>query len=314
MPEERPMARFQVEERLAQLLSHLGLNQAHFVARLDTDWTGLVVHHPELITSLTLICPGSMDATALHPLGSRLLVVNDDQPTGAQVTQAMEQLPDATLVTLADYAGYGWADIAADRPNEIDSALLAFVSQIEEGQSADRAATLPQGTGEFADITYHVRRSGPPLVLLPLRLAPSQWDPLLPVLSARYCTITLSGASVGTIAMLEARRHSDYLRLVHTVLDTTPLHPGERVLEVGCGSGSLSRWLAQHTGGANPIIGTDISRYMVQEAEALATTEEVNEVVEFREGNAEALPFADNRFHNFPHYVVHHIVGGMKKT
>ena len=121
-----------------------------------------------------------MDATALHPLGSRLLVVNDDQPTGAQVTQAMEQLPDATLVTLPDYAGYGWADIAADRPGEIDAALREFVTQIEAGQSAAGPTTLPQGTGEFAGITYHIRGSGPPLVLLPLRLAPLSGIPYCP--------------------------------------------------------------------------------------------------------------------------------------
>ena len=70
MPAEMPMVRFQVEERLAQLLSLLGLRQAHFVARLNTDWTGLVAHHPDLITSLTLICPGHIDATLLNPLGS----------------------------------------------------------------------------------------------------------------------------------------------------------------------------------------------------------------------------------------------------
>src|SRR5947208_1613917 len=50
-------SRFQVEERLAQLLAHLGLDQAHFAARLDNDWTGLVLRRPELVTSLTLVCP-----------------------------------------------------------------------------------------------------------------------------------------------------------------------------------------------------------------------------------------------------------------
>jgi hypothetical protein len=55
---------------------------------------------------LTLVCPGNMDATALRPLASRLLVVNDDHPTGHGVTQAMAQLPDATLLTLPGYRGF----------------------------------------------------------------------------------------------------------------------------------------------------------------------------------------------------------------
>jgi hypothetical protein len=74
MSEASRRSRFQVEERLAQLLAHLGLDHAHFAARLDNDWTGLVVHRPELVTSLTLVCPGNMDAAALRLLASRLLV------------------------------------------------------------------------------------------------------------------------------------------------------------------------------------------------------------------------------------------------
>src|SRR5207247_1080682 len=65
-----PQSRFQVEERLAQLLAHLGLDQAHFAARLDNDWTGLVLRRPELVTSLTLVCPVYVHAAALRPLAS----------------------------------------------------------------------------------------------------------------------------------------------------------------------------------------------------------------------------------------------------
>jgi hypothetical protein len=45
-----PQSRFQVEARLTQLLAHLGLDQAHFAARLDNDWTGLVLRRAELAT------------------------------------------------------------------------------------------------------------------------------------------------------------------------------------------------------------------------------------------------------------------------
>ena len=148
MSEALRMSRFQVEERLAQLLAYLGLDQAHFAARLDNDWTGLVVHRPELVTSLTLVCPGNMDATALRPLASRLLVVNDDHPTGQRVTQAMAHLPDATLLTLSDYAGFLWADVMADRPHDLGTTLLEFVARVEAGRPAQRPVTLPEGAGE----------------------------------------------------------------------------------------------------------------------------------------------------------------------
>src|SRR5262249_12950355 len=198
---------------------------------------------------------------------------------------------------LPDYAGFLWADVVADRPHAIGAALLACVARMEAGHPAPRPVTLPEGAGEVAGITYHIRGSGPPLVLLPLTIAPSQWAPLLPLLSTHCCTITLSGAVVGQVAALEARGRSDYLRVVRNVLEDVPLRPGDSILEVGCGSGVLSRWLAQRTGKANPIVALDHNRYLLHEAEVLATKEGVSDIITFREGNAAALPLADNRFH-----------------
>jgi hypothetical protein len=37
------------------------------------------------------------------------------------------------------------------------------------------------------------------------------------MLSAHYTTITLSGANVGIVSMLEVRSHSDYHRVVRNV-------------------------------------------------------------------------------------------------
>ncbi len=85
--------------------------------------------------------------------------------------------------------------------------------------------------------------------------------------------------------------------LRNAVLEAVPFRPGDRILEVGCGSGVLSRWLAQHTGRANPIMAVDLNPYLLHEAETLATQEGVHDIIAFREANAEALPFADNSFH-----------------
>jgi hypothetical protein len=107
-----------------------------------------------------------MDATALRPLASRLLVINDDQPSGSRVSQAMGNLPDATLVTLDDYAGLAWTDVAADRPDAVGSAMLHFLARMEATRAREQAVTLPEGEGQIDGITYCIRGSGPPLVLL----------------------------------------------------------------------------------------------------------------------------------------------------
>jgi len=94
----------------------------------------------------------------------------------------------------------------------------------------------------------------------------------------------------------ERGRTRGYRAVVTGVIGGLEMRPGQRVLEVGCGSGAVSRWLAQRTAGANPIVGVDINRYLLREAAALATREGLADRIELREGNAEALPFDDASF------------------
>jgi SAM-dependent methyltransferase len=119
----------------------------------------------------------------------------------------------------------------------------------------------------------------------------------VPRLSDQYCTITLSGAALGALAILEARGSAvGYLRMVSTLLEEAQLRPGEAVLEVGCGSGVLDRWLARREPRAHRITGVDINPYLLQEAKAMARQQGLEAAIEFREGNAEYLPFSDNHF------------------
>ena len=76
--------------------------------------------------------------------------------------------------------------------------------------------------------------------------------------------------------------------------DGVQLRPGEIVLEVGCGSGVLDRWLAKYTTRANRIIAIDINRYLLREATSLTMEERLADLITFQEGDAESLPFPDN--------------------
>jgi SAM-dependent methyltransferase len=282
-----------VTQRLAQVLDHLGIERAHFAASMLADVTGFAQAHPDRIASLTLVCPPRLDPGILRALGSRLQIIAGDQGRpAAMVRDVLTNLPEAKVVWLPGYFSPPWADVIADRTANIESALLNVLSK--DRPRKDSAA--PHGlSGAVAGITYDSHGEGPSLVLLPLSLASSQWDPLLSRLYTQFRTVTLGGPELGFLAMLESRgRSAGYLGVIRRLIDTVQPQPGEVILEVGCGSGVLDRWLAQYMSQANRIIGVDVNRYLLREATALATQEGLSDVITFQEGNAEALPFPDN--------------------
>jgi ubiquinone/menaquinone biosynthesis C-methylase UbiE len=285
-----------LEERISQLLQHLGIEKAHFAARIPRDWQAVLAAYPKSVASLTLLCPRRVEARSLVALASRLLVVTGDQGHDAHMLlSSLEDLPDATVVTLQDYLAGNATDVAADRRDDISNAMLGFFAGIDREQNVQRVS-LPEGEGQVAGLLYRIQGAGPPLVLLPLQYSPSQWDPLLDQLSQHYSTITLSGTNVGSVFSLETRARGGYLEVVQKVVEESRLQPGEKVLDVGCGPGSLDRWLAYHTGKANPITGVDPSTYLLQEAAALVKSEGLESVVQFQEASGDFLPFPDNSF------------------
>jgi ubiquinone/menaquinone biosynthesis C-methylase UbiE len=258
----------------------------------------LATKHPEAVASLTLVCPQGMEPDLLRPLASRLLVIAGERGRPAErARQVVRNLPETVLHILSDYVSpTPYTDLAAERTAEIGAAMVGFLARIDQ-QQRTRAATPSEATGEIDGISYQVQGAGSPLVLLPLSVAPSQWEPLLPQLTKHHCTITLTGPTLGMIGSLEARGHSaGYLGVVGKLIEVAQLAPGEVLLEVGCGSGVLDRWLARRTGGANRIVGVDINPFMLRQARALARQEGLEQPITFQEGNAEALPFPDNSF------------------
>jgi len=278
-----------VEDCLIDLFQSLGITQAHFAAgqMVPSDWTGIAGRYPERLASLTLVSPRLRPE--LQALSSRLFVLAGDQgPSAAGPTKLLADLPDTASHLLRGYECLPWSDMMADRAGEVVPALLRFLDA-----HPVPPASLPEGEGEAGGITYRIRGSGPPLVLMPLDLAPAQWEPLISALSARYCTITLGGPLVGVVATLEGRGRSGYLSMVRAVLNLVLIKPGEVVLEVGGGSGVVLREIARRTAGANAIIDIDINPYLLREAAALAAQEGLADRVTFQEGSAEALPLAD---------------------
>ncbi len=280
-------------ERIIELLKHLGLERAHFAACMPRDWQGLAAAHAERIASLTLICPMGINVSALQSHSLPLLCVSGDRGRPAKETEReLAMLPRARALVLRDYFGPPWADPILERRDEIGKAIIEFISQSRVSPSP----TIDQRDGEFSEITYRIRGHGAPLVLMPLALSPSQWEPLIEELSRHCCTITLGGAHLGMVAHLETRAQSSYMRVIDQLIDELNLAPGQSLLEVGCGSGAIVRRLALRTQGRNRIIGADVNQYLLREAAVLAKRDRLDGFIEFQTGDAERLPFPDGQF------------------
>ena len=75
------------------------------------------------------------------------------------------------------------------------------------------------------------------------------------------------------------------------VLDVAAVVPGQRVLDVGCGTGILTRAAAGRVGSAGHVVGLDPNPRM------LTVARRSSEPIEWSEGVAESLPFEDGSFH-----------------
>ena len=280
------------QDRIVQLLDHLGIEQAHFAANMREDWGELAATYPARIRSLALVCPDIPDVLLLQKhVAQRLVILADAPPAGKSMEDVVAELSDTQSVILPGYTCFPWSDPIADWTAVIGSTLISFFGGKEQLSGGE------QEEGEYAGISYRIAGKGEPLVLLPLALSATQWDALLPLLNAHFRTILLTGPKLGILPALEERGAAPgYRRLVRRMIDAMELRAGETLLDVGCGSGVVDRWLAHYTGGRHPIVGVDRSPYLLREAAALVAKDGLEAVISLRQGDAEALPFADETF------------------
>ncbi|MCH9675421.1 MAG: methyltransferase domain-containing protein [Gammaproteobacteria bacterium] len=280
-----------VHERIEAVLSALGVQRAHFAAGLASELVPLMTSRPQIVDSLTLVNPNRLEVEVLGALSDRLAIVTGVGGLPAKtVDDALPALVDARVVRVEDYFTAAWSDFAADNPQ----AVIGTLSQQAEARSLE-SLSIGEQTGEVDGISYRVSGSGPALVLLPLLLAPSQWEPLVAQLGERFQVIVLGGPHLGMVAMLESRgSEPGYQRVIRNVVDAISPVAGETIVEIGCGTGVLARFIAELTRGENPIVATDLNDYFLSEARALAAKHRFGTCLDFQSANAEALPFEDN--------------------
>jgi len=91
-------------------------------------------------------------------------------------------------------------------------------------------------------------------------------------------------------------RSQDEIEARAAYLDLLGVKEGERVVDIGCGSGVVTRDIARRVGEAGRAVGVDPSPQFLAVARELAQAAGFGGQVEFREGSALHLPFPDGAF------------------
>ncbi len=90
------------------------------------------------------------------------------------------------------------------------------------------------------------------------------------------------------------------------------IQPGEQVLDVGCGTGTLALEVARHVGRAGHVAGVDPSTVQIARARSKAARRKLP--IEFQIGVIEQLPFPDQTFDVvFSTLMMHHLPNSLKR-
>ena len=111
---------------------------------------------------------------------------------------------------------------------------------------------------------------------------------------------------------LELRaKAADEVEVRETYLGLLRVTAGEDVLDVGCGSGVVTREIARRVGHRGLAVGLDLSPALLGVARELAHEADLGDRIEFREGSVLQLPFPNSSFDSvLCATVLSHVPGG----
>ena len=99
------------------------------------------------------------------------------------------------------------------------------------------------------------------------------------------------------VARLEARGNNDaFLRMLDDYLDVMGIDGAKAVLDLGCGSGLVTRRICVRRGFSGTCLGIDLSDYLVEQAQKFAAAEGLGNKARFETGDTASLQLSDGAF------------------
>lgn len=100
-------------------------------------------------------------------------------------------------------------------------------------------------------------------------------------------------------------------RLRRKTIEFARIAPGERVLDVGCGTGALTLLAKKHAGSTGQVCGLDAAPEMIEVARHKAARQQAE--VDFRVGVIEQMPYPDGSFDVvLSSLMMHHLPADLK--
>jgi len=90
--------------------------------------------------------------------------------------------------------------------------------------------------------------------------------------------------------------HDAHATELREMVASLPIHEGNRVLEIACGDGVYSRWIAERVGETGEVVGVDILPAYLDVARRGARREASGSRIRFVAADIARLPFSDDTF------------------
>jgi ubiquinone/menaquinone biosynthesis C-methylase UbiE len=90
--------------------------------------------------------------------------------------------------------------------------------------------------------------------------------------------------------------HRAFARELRALIEGLPLRPGDRVLDLACGDGVYTRWLAERVGEGGRVLAVDLSPAFLDLARRAVCDDRFSDRVTFAIGDLRHLPIPDDAF------------------
>eukprot|EP00545_Synedropsis_sp_CCMP1620_P003591 CAMPEP_0119029706 /NCGR_PEP_ID=MMETSP1176-20130426/40656_1 /TAXON_ID=265551 /ORGANISM="Synedropsis recta cf, Strain CCMP1620" /LENGTH=273 /DNA_ID=CAMNT_0006986057 /DNA_START=421 /DNA_END=1245 /DNA_ORIENTATION=- len=102
-------------------------------------------------------------------------------------------------------------------------------------------------------------------------------------------------------------QHAFVFQYGSSLVDILDPKPGEAILDLGCGTGELSREIAERVGSAGTVIGIDADPQMIAQAKASSSSSSTEDVASFRVADARSFELDEQVDAIFSNAVLHWI-------